>query len=129
LGYPQTTHATQGRTVDTAHLLIDSPIDGRGVSTPLTRGRDTNHAYITVDNHQTAVDVLAQALTRDWVDQHAIARRAQLDPDRTRRLPELQDDGDPGRPQRLILHSIEKDRGRARHSRDVACRARGATIS
>ncbi|MEX0666964.1 MAG: AAA family ATPase, partial [Acidimicrobiia bacterium] len=39
LGYAQTSHATQGCTVDTALLLVDSPTDRRGVYTPMTRGR------------------------------------------------------------------------------------------
>jgi hypothetical protein len=86
LGYAQTSHATQGRTVDTALLLIDTPTDSRGVYTPMTRGRDSNHAYVVVTENQTAVDVLAQAVTRDWIDQPAVARQAQLDPHRSRQL-------------------------------------------
>ncbi|MGA7272306.1 MAG: MobF family relaxase, partial [Acidimicrobiia bacterium] len=39
LGYAQTSHASQGRTVDIALLLVDSPTDSRGVYTPMTRGR------------------------------------------------------------------------------------------
>ncbi len=85
LGYAQTSHATQGRTVDTALLLIDTPTDSRGVYTPMTRGRDSNHAYVAVTENQTAVDVLAQAVTRDWIDQ-PVARQAQLDPHRSRQL-------------------------------------------
>ena len=80
LGYAQTSHATQGRTVDTALLLIDTPTDSRGIYTPMTRGRDSNHAYVVVDENQTALDVLTKALTRDWIDQPAVVRRAQLDP-------------------------------------------------
>ncbi|MGB5433636.1 MAG: MobF family relaxase [Acidimicrobiia bacterium] len=79
LGYAQTSQATQGRTVDTALLLVDTPTDSRGVYTPMTRGRNTNHAYVVVDDNQTAVDVLAQAITRDWIDQPAITRRTQLE--------------------------------------------------
>ena len=79
LGYAQTSHATQGRTVDTALLLLDTPTDSRGVYTPMTRGRESNHAYVVVDDNQTALDVLAQAITRDWIDQPAIVRRAQLE--------------------------------------------------
>ena len=86
LGYAQTSHATQGRTVDTALLLVDTPTDIRGVYTPMTRGRDSNHAYVVVDENQTAHDVLAQAITRDWIDQPAVVRRAQLDPHRSREL-------------------------------------------
>ena len=84
LGYAQTSHATQGRTVDTALLLLDTPTDSRGVYTPLTRGRDSNHAYVVVEDNQTAVDMLTQAVTRDWIDQPAVARRDQLEPHRHR---------------------------------------------
>jgi conjugative relaxase-like TrwC/TraI family protein len=78
LGYAQTSHASQGRTVDVALLLVDGPTDSRGVYTPMTRGREGNHAYvITVDN-QTALDVLGEAISRDWIDQPAIARRIEL---------------------------------------------------
>jgi hypothetical protein len=53
----------------------------------MTRGRDANHAYVVIDENQTAPDVLAQAITRDWIDQPAVERRAQLD----HRHPPLQD--------------------------------------
>ena len=84
LGYAQTSHATQGRTVDVGLLLVDSPIDSRGVYTPMTRGREANHAYVVTEDNQTSLDVLTQALGRDWIDQPAVARRAQLDPQRQR---------------------------------------------
>ncbi len=79
LGYAQTSHATQGRTVDTALLLIDSHTDSRGIYTPMTRGREANDAYVVVEDNQTALDVLTLAITRDWIDQPAMARQAQLD--------------------------------------------------
>jgi AAA domain len=85
LGYAQTSHANQGRTVDTALLLVDGTIDSRGVYTPMTRGRDANHAYVVTENNQTALDVLAQAMTRDRIDQPAIARRGHLDHHRNQR--------------------------------------------
>jgi hypothetical protein len=78
LGYAQTSHATQGRTVDTALLLIDTPTDSRGIYTPMTRGRDSNHAYIAVEDNQTALDVLTRAVTRDWINQPAVTRQNQL---------------------------------------------------
>jgi len=78
LGYAQTSHATQGRTVDTALLLIDTPTDSRGIYTPMTRGRDSNHAFVATEDNQTALDVLTRAVTRDWIDQPAIVRRSQL---------------------------------------------------
>jgi conjugative relaxase-like TrwC/TraI family protein len=104
LGYAQTSHATQGRTVDTALLLLDTHTDSRGVYTPMTRGRDSNHAYVVVEDNQTALDVLTQAVTRDWIDQPAVARRDQLDRHHHRaRLwfratePEALDPADPSR--------------------------------
>jgi conjugative relaxase-like TrwC/TraI family protein len=78
LGYAQTSHASQGRTVDTALLLIDTPTDSRGVYTPMTRGRDANHAYVAIEEGKTGLDVLAYAVSREWADQPAIARQAQL---------------------------------------------------
>lgn len=79
-GYAQTSHASQGRTVDTSLLLLDGPTDSRGVYTPMTRGRKANHAYVVTGDNQTALDVLTQALSRDWIDMPALARKAQLDP-------------------------------------------------
>jgi ATP-dependent exoDNAse (exonuclease V) alpha subunit len=68
LGYAQTSHATQGRTVDVSLLVVDATTDSRGVYTPMTRGRNANHAHVAIDENHTAVDVLAQALARDWID-------------------------------------------------------------
>jgi conjugative relaxase-like TrwC/TraI family protein len=79
LGYAQTSRATQGRTVDTGLLLVDAPTDSRGVYTPMTRGRNANHAYVVTDENQAAVDVLTEAVARDWIDQPAITRRTQLE--------------------------------------------------
>ena len=89
LGYAQTSHATQGRTVDTALLLIDSPTHSRGVYTPMTRGREANHAYVVTEDNHTGLDVLTQALAREWIDQPAVARRLELNPDRQRKLEQL----------------------------------------
>jgi conjugative relaxase-like TrwC/TraI family protein len=87
LGYAQTSHASQGRTVDTALLLVDNPTDHAGIYTPMTRGRHANHAYIAIDENQNAADVLAYAVTREWADQPAVARRARLERDPKRTLP------------------------------------------
>ncbi len=82
LGYAQTSHATQGRTVGTGLLLVDGPIDSRGLYTPLTRGRRANHAYVVTNENQTAVDILTEAIVRDWIDQPAITRRTRLEVDK-----------------------------------------------
>lgn len=86
LGYAQTSHASQGRTVDVALLLVATPTDSRGVYTPMTRGREAHHAYVVTEDNQTALDVLSQALGRDWIDQPAVARRLQLDPHHSRQV-------------------------------------------
>jgi hypothetical protein len=78
LGYARTSHATQGRTVDTALLLVDGATDARGLYTPMTRGRHANHAYVATAEGETAADVLTQAISRDWTDQPAITRHTTL---------------------------------------------------
>ena len=78
LAYAQTSHANQGRTVDRSLLFLDGPTDTRGVYVPMTRGRLSNEVFVALQGEQTAVDVVAQALVRDWIDQPAIARRAEL---------------------------------------------------
>ena len=78
LGYAQTSHAAQGRTVDRSILVLDGPSDVRGIYVPLTRGRHHNDAYIATTGVQTAVDVFAGSIARSWIDQPAIARRAEL---------------------------------------------------
>lgn len=115
LGYAQTSHATQGRTVDVALLLVDTPTDSRGIYTPMTRGREGNHAYVAVEDNQTAVDVLTQAIGRDWIDQPAVAKRAQLDP-RYRQLPDPAEEDEHARLERRIIDSIERRRAREREA-------------
>ena len=114
LGYAQTSHATQGRTVDTALLLIDTPTDSRGIYTPMTRGRDSNHAYVVVEDNQTAHDVLTQALTRDWIDQPAVVRKAQLDPHHSPQLdPAVLGEQDEVDKLEQHVHRLIKERRRA----------------
>ena len=79
LAYAQTSHATQGRTVDRSLLLLDGPADTRSVYVPMTRGRHSNEAFVVLEGEETARDVLAQALSRSWIDQPAVARRAELE--------------------------------------------------
>jgi hypothetical protein len=45
LAYATTQHAVLGRTVDTAHVLVDGLGDRQGLYVALSRGRDANHAY------------------------------------------------------------------------------------
>lgn len=78
LAYAQTSHANQGRTVDRSLLFLDGPADTRGVYAPMTRGRHSNEAFVVIEGEETARDVLAQALARSWIDEPALARRAEL---------------------------------------------------
>ena len=114
LGYAQTSHASQGRTVDVALLLVDSPTDSRGIYTPMTRGREANHAYVATNTNQTALSTLATALARDWIDQPAIARKHQLDPYRPRQSVREGSGVQPEVDDRMNQIQRAQERGRAR---------------
>jgi hypothetical protein len=129
LGYAQTSHATQGRTVNTALLLIDSPTDHAGVYTPMTRGRDANHAYVITEDTQTALDVLSQAITRDWIDQPAVAHRAQLDTHRSSQLSDPGEEDEFDRLERRVRGLIDERRVRDREAERGTVRGFGLTIN
>ena len=65
----------------------------------MTRGRLGNHAYVAVDENHTAVDVLTEAIARDWIDQPATTRRIELETRQQEppRWPSLQADQHRGR--------------------------------
>ncbi len=50
LDYAGNTHVGQGRTVDTAHLLVTETLSRRSLYVGLTRGRDSNTAHIVTGN-------------------------------------------------------------------------------
>lgn len=75
LAYAETSHATQGRTVDRSFLFLDGPTDTRGIYVPLTRGRTTNEAFVVLNDERTAAEVVAEAVARTWIDQPATALR------------------------------------------------------
>jgi conjugative relaxase-like TrwC/TraI family protein len=85
LAYATTGMGAQGRTVDAAITVLDGPTDVRNLYVPMTRGRETNEAFITVTGEQTAVDVFAQCLGLDWIDQPAHTRQAELNNENTHR--------------------------------------------
>lgn len=78
LAYAQTSHATQGRTVDRSIVVLDGPTDVRGLYVPMTRGRHANDAYIATTGDDSAVEVFAASITRSWIDQPALARQGEL---------------------------------------------------
>jgi ATP-dependent exoDNAse (exonuclease V) alpha subunit len=85
LGYAQTSHAGQGRTVDHSLLLIDQTdkLDRAGMYVPLTRGRTSNRV-LTVSGADPApsytYDMLNEALQRRWVDAPAVSHLETDDP-------------------------------------------------
>ncbi len=78
LAYAQTCHATQGRTVERSILVLDGPTDLRGLYVPLTRGRESNDAYIATSGNEDAIDIFRGSMARSWIDQPAHARQAEL---------------------------------------------------
>lgn len=49
LGYAVTSYRAQGVTTDTAHVLVDSSMTRENLYVALTRGRESNQAYVAVD--------------------------------------------------------------------------------
>lgn len=94
LGYAQTSHAVQGRTVDHSILVLDGATDARGIYVPMTRGRHVNEAFVTVQPEHTITETLEAALQRDWIDRPAIthlasqSRPGALAPDHLREMVE-----------------------------------------
>jgi conjugative relaxase-like TrwC/TraI family protein len=56
LGYAITSYRTQGVTVDTAHVLADATTTRENFYVAMTRGAESNHAYIAVDRPDAAHD-------------------------------------------------------------------------
>jgi flagellar biosynthesis GTPase FlhF len=80
LAYAETSHASQGRTVDRSFLLLDGPTGAAGIYVPMTRGRETNEVFVAIRGEETPVDVVSEALSRTWIDRPAIAVRDELSP-------------------------------------------------
>jgi conjugative relaxase-like TrwC/TraI family protein len=78
LAYAATATAAQGRTVDHSLLVVDGSCDVRNLYVAMTRGRTSNHAYLTVRGEDTAADVFTRCLVSDWIDHPAHLRQAQL---------------------------------------------------
>ena len=95
LGYATTVHTAQGVTADTMHGVVTGGESRQQLYTMLTRGRTTNHVYLSVvgdgDPHsmispdslhpRTATELLEQILARDATPQSATTlQREQQDP-------------------------------------------------
>ena len=59
-------------------LFAERPTDVRNIYVPMTRGTETNEAFLVTTGEQTALDMFTQSLATDWIDQPAIARQAEL---------------------------------------------------
>jgi hypothetical protein len=81
LAYATTAHRSQGDTVDTAHALVIPETSREVLYVAMTRGRQSNTAYVCTDTRAdgehgppeelTAQDVLEQVLARTGADQAA----------------------------------------------------------
>jgi len=78
LAYAGNVHVAQGRTVDTAHLLVTGSLSRQALYVGMTRGRQANTAHVITGNtappgHEpyqqtTPESVLASIMSRDEVD-------------------------------------------------------------
>lgn len=66
LAYASTAHRAQGRTVDAAHVLVDESTSREVFYVAMTRGRDANRAYVSVD--RVGDEDAQRPLERGWRD-------------------------------------------------------------
>lgn len=62
LAYASTVHRAQGSTVDTAHAVLTDRTDRAAAYVAVSRGRESNHVYLPLNEDQTRDDVL-EAIT------------------------------------------------------------------
>ncbi|MEV0792643.1 MobF family relaxase [Kribbella sp. NPDC050459] len=98
LAYATTAHRAQGATVDTAHLLVTDRLTRALMYVGMTRGRNSNRAYVathttTADMHepqfaQSMQDVLVAVLEQDGIERsaHEVMRKKLDDATRLDRL-------------------------------------------
>ncbi|HAM13977.1 MAG: MobF family relaxase [Microbacterium sp.] len=56
LGYAVTSYRAQGITVQTSHVLVDATMTRENLYVALTRGRETNRAYVAIDKPDDSHD-------------------------------------------------------------------------
>ena len=66
LAYATTAHRSQGRTVDTAHTIVDSSASRETFYVAMTRGKRSNKAYVVVDENGDMGDPGALGMMRTW---------------------------------------------------------------
>lgn len=80
LAYATTAHRSQGRTVDTAHAIIDSSASRETFYVAMTRGKYSNRAYVVDDEDNVLGDTAALGMERDWKDTLETVLRKQSAP-------------------------------------------------
>lgn len=77
LAYATTAHRSQGRTVDTAHTIVDSSASRETFYVAMTRGKHSNRAYVIVDEDGQLGDHAAIGMARSWRDtlEHVVMNR------------------------------------------------------
>ncbi len=78
LAYARTGMGGQGRTVKGGLLFADRQTDLRNLYVPMTRGTETNEAFLATVGEETALDVFVRSMTTDWIDLPAHTRRDEL---------------------------------------------------
>lgn len=68
LGYAVTIHRAQGVTVDSAHAIVDSSAARAAAYVALTRGRNSNHLWVALDDNQPLTAALDAISGRDEDD-------------------------------------------------------------
>ncbi|MCU1391528.1 MAG: hypothetical protein JWL72_4866, partial [Ilumatobacteraceae bacterium] len=78
LAYASTGMGGQGRTVDAGILYADRSTDIRNLYVSMSRGTETNEAFLVTSGEETALDVFVRDMTTDWIDRPALSRQAEL---------------------------------------------------
>ena len=78
LAYASTGMGGQGRTVKAGILFADRPTDIRNLYVSMSRGTETNEAFLVTVGEETALDVFVRDMTTDWIDRPALSRQAEL---------------------------------------------------
>lgn len=77
LAYATTAHRSQGRTVDTAHTIVDSSASRETFYVAMTRGKLSNKAYVVVDENGDMGDPGALGMSRTWREtlEHVVTKK------------------------------------------------------
>lgn len=68
LAYATTAHRSQGRTVDTAHTIVDNSASRETFYVAMTRGKLSNRAYVIDDQDMQLGDKASHGMSQTWRD-------------------------------------------------------------